>query len=60
MTDRHDPFAVPRVTVRAGTSLDGFGRALEGRGFLTDHALTKGYAVVRRSRYAARRLRGVA
>ncbi|MDN3359204.1 polysaccharide deacetylase family protein [Actinomadura sp. DC4] len=60
MTERHDPYAVPRVTVRAGTSLEGFGRALEGRGFRTDHALTKGYAVVRRSRYAARRLRGVA
>jgi peptidoglycan/xylan/chitin deacetylase (PgdA/CDA1 family) len=60
MTERHDRFAVPRVTVRAGTSLDGFGQALEGRGFRTDHALTKGYAVVRRSRYAARRLRGVA
>ena len=60
LTERHDPFAVPRVTVRAGTSLDGFGRALQGRGFRTDHALTKGYAVVRRSRYAARRLRGVA
>ena len=60
MTERHDPFAVPRVTVRAGTSLEGFGRALEGRGFGVDHALTKGYAVVRRSRYAARRLRGVA
>ncbi|MFB9834417.1 polysaccharide deacetylase family protein [Actinoallomurus acaciae] len=60
MTGRHDRFAVPRLTVRAATSLDGFERALEGRGFRTDHALTKGYAVVRRSRYAARRLRGVA
>jgi peptidoglycan/xylan/chitin deacetylase (PgdA/CDA1 family) len=60
MTDRHDRFAVPRLTVRASTSLSGFGRALAGRGFRTDHVLTKGYAVVRRSRYAARRLRGVA
>jgi peptidoglycan/xylan/chitin deacetylase (PgdA/CDA1 family) len=60
MTDRHDRFAVPRLTVRATTSLSGFGRALDGRGFHTDHVLTKGYAVVRRSRYAARRLRGVA
>jgi hypothetical protein len=60
MTERHDAFAVPRLTVRTTTSLAGFSRALEGRGFRTDHALTKGYAVVRRSRYAARRLRGVA
>jgi peptidoglycan/xylan/chitin deacetylase (PgdA/CDA1 family) len=60
MGGRHDPFAVPRLTVRAATSLHGFGRALDGRGFATDHVLTKGYAVLRRSRYAARRLRGVA
>jgi peptidoglycan/xylan/chitin deacetylase (PgdA/CDA1 family) len=60
MTGRHDRFAVPRLTVRATTSLAGFERALQGRGFGADHLLTKGYAVVRRSRYAARRLRGVA
>lgn len=59
-TARHDPLTVPRLTVRASTSSDGFARALDGRGFRTDHVLTKGYAVVRRSRYAARRLRGVA
>jgi peptidoglycan/xylan/chitin deacetylase (PgdA/CDA1 family) len=58
-TDLHDPLARPRLTVRAGTSITGFGRVLQGRGFLADHALTKGYAVVRRTRYAARRLRGV-
>jgi peptidoglycan/xylan/chitin deacetylase (PgdA/CDA1 family) len=60
MGPEHDPFTVPRLTVRAGTSLHGFERALDGRGFGTDHVLTKGYAVVRRSRYLARRLRGVA
>ncbi|GAA4505604.1 polysaccharide deacetylase family protein [Actinoallomurus oryzae] len=60
MTGRDERFAVPRLTVRATTSLDGFEQALQGRGFRTDHLLTKGYAVVRRSRYAARRLRGVA
>ena len=54
----HDRLAVPRLTVRAATSIAGFARALEGRGYLVDHALTKGYAVVRRSRYAVRRLRG--
>lgn len=52
-----DPYALPRLTVREGTSIE---RAVLGRGFLTDHALTKGYAVVRRSRYLTRRLRGVA
>lgn len=57
-TGDDDPLAVPRLTVRAGTSLTAFERALRGRGFLVDHALTKGYAVVRRSRYAVRRLRG--
>jgi peptidoglycan/xylan/chitin deacetylase (PgdA/CDA1 family) len=60
MPDRHDPLAVPRLTVRARTSITGFARALDGRGFRGDHALTTGYAVVRRSRYATRRLRGVA
>jgi peptidoglycan/xylan/chitin deacetylase (PgdA/CDA1 family) len=60
MTTGHDPLALPRLTVRAATSIEGFGRALDGRGFRTDHALTKGYAVIRRSRYAARRLRGAA
>jgi peptidoglycan/xylan/chitin deacetylase (PgdA/CDA1 family) len=59
LSGRHDPLALPRLTVRAGTSIAGFGRALLGRGFLGDHVLTKGYAVVRRSRYATRRLRGV-
>jgi peptidoglycan/xylan/chitin deacetylase (PgdA/CDA1 family) len=57
-TGDEDPMAVPRLTVRAGTSLTAFERALRGRGFLADHALTKGYAVVRRSRYAVGRLRG--
>jgi peptidoglycan/xylan/chitin deacetylase (PgdA/CDA1 family) len=60
MTGSDDPLAVPRLTVRAGTSPEGFAAALRGRGYRTDHVLTRGYAVVRRSRYAARRLRGVA
>jgi peptidoglycan/xylan/chitin deacetylase (PgdA/CDA1 family) len=59
-TERDDPLAVPRLTIRAGTTSGGFARALDGRGFRADHVLTKGYAVLRRSRYAARRLRGVA
>jgi peptidoglycan/xylan/chitin deacetylase (PgdA/CDA1 family) len=60
MPDHHDPLAVPRLTVRARTSIAGFTGALDGRGFRRDHALTRGYALVRRSRYATRRLRGVA
>jgi peptidoglycan/xylan/chitin deacetylase (PgdA/CDA1 family) len=55
--DRHDRLALPRLTVRADTSLERFGRIVDGdAGYRLDHALTKGYAVVRRSRYAARRM----
>jgi peptidoglycan/xylan/chitin deacetylase (PgdA/CDA1 family) len=57
-TGGEDRLAVPRLTVRAGTSITDFERALGGRGFLVDHALTKGYALVRRARYAVRRIRG--
>lgn len=53
-----DVLAVPRLTVRAATSAAAFARALEGHGYRADRVLTKGYAVVRRSRYAVRRLRG--
>jgi hypothetical protein len=54
---RHDHLALPRLTVRARTSLERFGRIVDGdAGYRLDHALTKGYAVVRRSRYAARRM----
>jgi peptidoglycan/xylan/chitin deacetylase (PgdA/CDA1 family) len=58
--DRHDVLAIPRLTVRSSTSLELFGRVAEGRGvplvYLRDRALTKGYAIVRRTRYSARRL----
>jgi peptidoglycan/xylan/chitin deacetylase (PgdA/CDA1 family) len=58
--DRHDVLAIPRLTVRWSTSLERFGHIAEGRGvpliYLRDRALTKGYAIVRRTRYAARRL----
>jgi peptidoglycan/xylan/chitin deacetylase (PgdA/CDA1 family) len=58
--DRHDVLAIPRLTVRWSTSLERFGRIAEGQGvpllYLRDRALTKGYAIVRRTRYAARRL----
>ncbi|WP_064744125.1 polysaccharide deacetylase family protein [Actinomadura oligospora] len=54
-----DPLAVPRLTVRATTRPRTFARVVEGRDipliFLKDHALTRAYAVVRRTRYALRR-----
>ncbi|MBW8484457.1 polysaccharide deacetylase family protein [Actinomadura parmotrematis] len=55
---RGDPLAVPRLTVGRGTSLDTFARVVDGAGlgrvYLREHALTKGYAVVRRARYGVR------
>ncbi|HZZ50370.1 MAG TPA: polysaccharide deacetylase family protein [Pseudonocardia sp.] len=54
---RHDPLVLPRLTIRRSTTLQTFRRIIDcdgiGRVFLTDRALTKGWAVVRRSRYAA-------
>jgi peptidoglycan/xylan/chitin deacetylase (PgdA/CDA1 family) len=58
--DRHDVLAIPRLTVRWSTSLEIFGRVTEGQRvpltYLGDRMLTKGYAIVRRTRFAARRL----
>jgi peptidoglycan/xylan/chitin deacetylase (PgdA/CDA1 family) len=60
--DRHDDLALPRLTIRATTTLGAFGRAAAGHGvpalYLRDRILTKGYAVVRRGRYATRRVIG--
>ncbi|MBA0050587.1 polysaccharide deacetylase family protein [Streptomyces sp. AJS327] len=51
------PYALTRLTVRRSTSPEEFLRMVEGRAlrrtFAVDHALTKGYAVVRRTRRAA-------
>ncbi|MBO0653314.1 polysaccharide deacetylase family protein [Streptomyces triculaminicus] len=51
---RQGPYALERVTVRRSTSLAEFERLVEGRAigrlFARDRALTKGYAVVRRTR----------
>lgn len=55
-----DAFALPRLTARGWTSAAPFDAALRGRGFLLARALTGGYAVLRRSRYAVRRIRGLA
>lgn len=54
------PYALRRVTVRRGTGLEEFERLVEGRAitrtFARDRALTKGYAMVRRTRQARRLL----
>jgi len=51
---RYDPFALPRLTVRAFPVESAFGPAVRGQGiakiYRTDHVLTKGWAVVRRTR----------
>ncbi|MDI9883200.1 polysaccharide deacetylase family protein [Streptomyces sp. HNM0645] len=58
---RQGPYALERVTVRRSTGAEQFERLVEGRGlardFAGDRALTKGYAVVRRTRRALRLLR---
>ena len=54
---RRDGFALTRLTVRADLDLDTFGRAVHGQGisriYRTDRALTRGYAILRRSRALA-------
>ncbi|MEV4435703.1 polysaccharide deacetylase family protein [Streptomyces sp. NPDC049555] len=51
---RQGPYALERVTVRRSTGIEEFERLVEGRDigriFARDRVLTKGYAVVRRSR----------
>ncbi|WP_049568202.1 polysaccharide deacetylase family protein [Nonomuraea sp. SBT364] len=60
--DRHDMLAIPRLTVARHTTIGMFKRAVEGTGvpliYLRERILTKGYAVVRRTRYGLRRVRG--
>jgi peptidoglycan/xylan/chitin deacetylase (PgdA/CDA1 family) len=56
---RHAPYVVPRLTIRRSTSLAQFERIVRGQGlavtFCKDHALLKGWAIVRRSRFAVNR-----
>ncbi|GAA2418580.1 polysaccharide deacetylase family protein [Actinomadura vinacea] len=56
----YDALAIPRLTVRASTTLATFARVADGRRipliFFSDRVLTKGYAAVRRTRYALRRV----
>lgn len=57
---RHGPYALRRVTVRRSTGIEEFERLVEGRAlgrvFARDRTLTKGYALVRRSRQALRKV----
>ncbi|WP_211270878.1 polysaccharide deacetylase family protein [Streptomyces yerevanensis] len=56
---RQGPYALQRVTVRRSTRVEEFERLVEGqaitRTFAKDHALTKGYAMVRRARQIRRK-----
>jgi hypothetical protein len=49
-----DPFMLPRLTVRRSTQLATFDQLIRGervsRIYAKDRALTKGYAMIRRSR----------
>ncbi|MEV0198888.1 polysaccharide deacetylase family protein [Nonomuraea sp. NPDC050691] len=60
--DRHDMLAIPRLTVARHTTIGMFRRAVEGSAvpliYLRERVLTKGYAVVRRTRYGLQRVRG--
>jgi peptidoglycan/xylan/chitin deacetylase (PgdA/CDA1 family) len=59
---RPDPMALPRLTVRRSTDLGLFERIVRGQGihraYALDRALTHGWAVGRRTRYAVNALRG--
>ncbi|WP_406312772.1 polysaccharide deacetylase family protein [Streptosporangium sp. NBC_01639] len=52
--------ALPRLTVTEQTSMAKFSKAIDGQSlsmiYLKERALTKGYAVVRRTRYGLRRI----
>lgn len=60
--DKHDMLAIPRLTISTSTTTAMFRRAVEGTGvpliYLRERILTKGYAVVRRTRYGLQRVRG--
>jgi len=56
-SQRADPFAVPRLTVRRATTLPEFRRLADGQTtmrLLEDRALTRGWSVVRQVRAARR------
>ncbi|MCQ4083277.1 polysaccharide deacetylase family protein [Streptomyces sp. RB6PN25] len=55
------PYALRRVTVRRSTGIEEFERLVEGRRlgfhFASDRALTRSYAIIRRTRRAVRKVR---
>ncbi|WP_345044296.1 polysaccharide deacetylase family protein [Streptomyces sannanensis] len=57
---RQGPYALRRVTVRRSTGIEEFERLVEGRSiarnFARDRVLTQGYALVRRTRQARRKV----
>jgi hypothetical protein len=57
-----DAYAIPRLTIRRSTSPKAFDELVSGSNLavtlLKDHALTKGWATVRRSRFAVNRALG--
>ncbi len=59
-TARHDMLALPRLTIGHNTTMHKFRRAVEGRDvpriYLKERVLTKGYAMVRRTRYGLRQV----
>ena len=58
---QHDRFAMPRLTVGRSTTMAKFQAAVAGRGvpalYLKERTLTKGYAVIRRTKWALRQTR---
>jgi peptidoglycan/xylan/chitin deacetylase (PgdA/CDA1 family) len=57
-----DVFTLPRLTIRRSTNLDTFRRIINGQGipktFFVDRALTAGWAIGRRGRYAGMKASG--
>jgi peptidoglycan/xylan/chitin deacetylase (PgdA/CDA1 family) len=60
---RQSPYALTRLTVRRSTGIGEFAQLVEGRAlarcFAQDRALTKGYAVLRRTRRVLRKVQRV-
>jgi peptidoglycan/xylan/chitin deacetylase (PgdA/CDA1 family) len=62
-TSGANKFILPRLTVRRSTSMDEFGKMVNGQDTMVlrrDRVLTKGFTVVRRARSALRTVRGQA
>jgi peptidoglycan/xylan/chitin deacetylase (PgdA/CDA1 family) len=62
-TSGADKFTLPRLTVRRSTSMDEFGKMVNGQDTMVlrrDRILTRGFTVVRRAKSALRTVRGQA